>query len=111
MSANSKTSMRCARRWKPIAAAPSVCSHNCRYESFGSFGSVGPFGSSREPERTQLERPERVERLMLKLYNTLTRQEEAFSPSQDATVRMYACGPTVYARAHIGNFRTYVCVD
>ena len=24
---------------------------------------------------------------------------------------MYACGPTVYARAHIGNFRTYVCLD
>jgi cysteinyl-tRNA synthetase len=24
---------------------------------------------------------------------------------------MYACGPTVYARAHIGNFRTFVCVD
>ena len=48
---------------------------------------------------------------MLRLYNTLTRQEEAFSPSPDGTVRMYACGPTVYARAHIGNFRTYVCVD
>jgi len=48
---------------------------------------------------------------MLRLYNTLTRQEETFSPSADGTVRMYACGPTVYARAHIGNFRTYVCVD
>jgi cysteinyl-tRNA synthetase len=48
---------------------------------------------------------------MLRLYNTLTRQEEEFAPSQDGTVRMYACGPTVYARAHIGNFRTYVCVD
>jgi cysteinyl-tRNA synthetase len=24
---------------------------------------------------------------------------------------MYACGPTVYARAHIGNFRTFVCLD
>jgi len=47
----------------------------------------------------------------LRLYNTLTRAEESFSPSQDGTVRMYACGPTVYARAHIGNFRTYVCVD
>ena len=49
--------------------------------------------------------------MTLRLYNTLTRQEEAFSPAQDGTVRMYACGPTVYARAHIGNFRTYVCVD
>lgn len=48
---------------------------------------------------------------MLRLYNTLTRLEEPFAPSQANTVRMYACGPTVYARAHIGNFRTFVCVD
>ena len=48
---------------------------------------------------------------MLRLYNTLTRQQEAFAPGRDRTVRMYACGPTVYARAHIGNFRTFICVD
>lgn len=48
---------------------------------------------------------------MLRLYNTLTRQEEPFTPLRDNTVRMYACGPTVYARAHIGNFRTFICVD
>jgi cysteinyl-tRNA synthetase len=48
---------------------------------------------------------------MLRLYNTLTRQQEPFAPARDDTVRMYACGPTVYARAHIGNFRTLVCVD
>jgi cysteinyl-tRNA synthetase len=48
---------------------------------------------------------------MLRLYNTLTRAEEPFVLPSGNTVRMYACGPTVYARAHIGNFRTYVCVD
>src|SRR4051812_42494508 len=48
---------------------------------------------------------------MLRLFNTLTRQEEPFAPVRDNTVRMYACGPTVYARAHIGNFRTFICVD
>ena len=48
---------------------------------------------------------------MVRLYNTLTRQEEPFAPARDNTVRMYACGPTVYARGHIGNFRTFVCVD
>ncbi len=48
---------------------------------------------------------------MLRLYNTLSRSEEPFEPSRGNTVRMYACGPTVYARAHIGNFRTFVCVD
>jgi cysteinyl-tRNA synthetase len=48
---------------------------------------------------------------MLRLYNTLTRQEEPFTPAHGNTVRMYACGLTVYARGHIGNFRTFVCLD
>ena len=48
---------------------------------------------------------------MLRLYNTLTRQEEPFTPVRDNLVRMYACGLTVYARGHIGNFRTFICVD
>ena len=48
---------------------------------------------------------------MLRLYNTLSRQEEPFAPLNGNTVRLYGCGPTVYARAHIGNFRTYVCLD
>ena len=45
------------------------------------------------------------------LYNTLTRQEEPFSPLLGNTVRMYTCGLTVYARGHIGNFRTFVALD
>ena len=47
----------------------------------------------------------------MRLYNTLTRQEEPFVPSRDETVRMYTCGLTVYNRGHIGNFRTFVCLD
>jgi cysteinyl-tRNA synthetase len=47
----------------------------------------------------------------MRLFNTLSRQEESFEPSRDNTVRMYACGLTVYARGHIGNFRTFVCLD
>src|SRR6185295_4952027 len=47
----------------------------------------------------------------MRLYNTLTRTEEDFTPSQDKLVRMYACGLTVYARGHIGNFRTFIAVD
>jgi len=49
--------------------------------------------------------------MMLRLYNTLTRAEEPFAPAHGNAVRLYGCGPTVYARAHIGNFRTFVCVD
>jgi cysteinyl-tRNA synthetase len=47
----------------------------------------------------------------MRLYNTLTRREEAFAPGVDNTVRMYTCGLTVYARGHIGNFRTFVAMD
>jgi len=47
----------------------------------------------------------------MRLYNTLTRSEEPFAPSIGTTVRMYTCGLTVYARGHIGNFRTFICVD
>jgi cysteinyl-tRNA synthetase len=47
----------------------------------------------------------------VKLFNTLTRQEEEFAPSDGRTVRMYTCGLTVYARGHIGNFRTFVSLD
>jgi cysteinyl-tRNA synthetase len=47
----------------------------------------------------------------MRLYNTLSRSEEPFAPGDGKTVRMYTCGLTVYARGHIGNFRTFVCVD
>src|SRR4030095_3221630 len=47
----------------------------------------------------------------MRLYNTLTRQQQDFAPLRDNTVRMYTCGLTVYARGHIGNFRTFVGVD
>ncbi|MGH9200780.1 MAG: class I tRNA ligase family protein, partial [Vicinamibacterales bacterium] len=47
----------------------------------------------------------------MRLYNTLSRQQEEFAPVRENTVRMYSCGLTVYARGHIGNFRTFVCVD
>ncbi len=47
----------------------------------------------------------------MRLYNTLTRRVEEFRPARDNTVRMYTCGLTVYARGHIGNFRTFTCLD
>src|SRR5438045_6228009 len=47
----------------------------------------------------------------MRLYNTLTRSEETFTPGPDNIVRMYTCGLTVYARGHIGNFRTFICLD
>ncbi len=46
-----------------------------------------------------------------RLYNTLTRKIESFSPADGETVRIYACGPTVYRPAHLGNFRTFLFED
>ena len=40
-----------------------------------------------------------------------TSEEGAAGSGPDETVRMYTCGLTVYARGHIGNFRTFVCLD
>lgn len=48
---------------------------------------------------------------MLRFYNTLTRKIEEFTPLSPDIVTVYACGPTVYDYAHIGNFRTYVMTD
>src|SRR6185369_11779148 len=47
----------------------------------------------------------------MRLHNTLTRRDEEFVPADGKTVRMYTCGLTVYARGHIGNFRTFVTLD
>jgi cysteinyl-tRNA synthetase len=47
----------------------------------------------------------------MRLYNTLSRAEETFTPGPGNSVRMYTCGLTVYARGHVGNFRTFVCLD
>jgi cysteinyl-tRNA synthetase len=47
----------------------------------------------------------------LKLYNTLTRDKETFTPLVPGEVRMYSCGPTVYNHPHIGNLRTFLWSD
>ena len=47
----------------------------------------------------------------MKLYNTLSRTVEEFSPHEDQKVKMYTCGPTVYREIHIGNLRTYITSD
>jgi cysteinyl-tRNA synthetase len=48
---------------------------------------------------------------MLKLFNTLTRQLESFKPANENVVRIFTCGPSVYQRSHIGNFRTFMFED
>jgi len=49
--------------------------------------------------------------MTLRFHNTRTREVEPFEPLEEGRVRMYTCGPTVYDRAHIGNFRTFTWED
>lgn len=48
---------------------------------------------------------------MIKIYNTLTRKKEVFTPLEEGKVKMYVCGPTVYNYIHIGNGRSTVSFD
>ncbi len=47
----------------------------------------------------------------LKVYNSLTRRKEEFVPEVKGFVRMYVCGPTVYAHSHLGHAKSYVSFD
>jgi cysteinyl-tRNA synthetase len=47
----------------------------------------------------------------LKVYNTLTRKLEEFTPLQAGRVGMYVCGPTVYGPPHLGHGKSYVSFD
>src|ERR1700719_266752 len=49
--------------------------------------------------------------MALRLHDTLTRALREVQPLEDGHVRIYTCGPTVYARSHIGNFRTFLFED
>ncbi len=49
--------------------------------------------------------------MSLVIYNTLSREKEAFAPLDAGHVRLYVCGPTVYDYVHIGNARPVVVFD
>jgi cysteinyl-tRNA synthetase len=44
----------------------------------------------------------------IRLYDTRTREVRPFEPRDDGKVGIYACGPTVYSRIHVGNARPFV---
>ena len=48
---------------------------------------------------------------MLTLFNSLGKKLEPFKPANENTVYIFTCGPSVYQRAHIGNFRTFLFED
>src|SRR4030042_2656731 len=48
---------------------------------------------------------------MLRLFNTFNRKIETFQPVREEPVAVFTCGPSVYQRSHIGNFRTFLFED
>ena len=47
----------------------------------------------------------------LKIYNSLSKSKEVFTPVTEGRVGMYVCGPTVYSNVHLGNLRTFMSFD
>lgn len=48
---------------------------------------------------------------MLSLYNTMTRSVEPFKPRKKGEAAVFTCGPSIYRRPHIGNYRTFMYED
>ncbi|MFB0520167.1 MAG: hypothetical protein ACETWD_01920 [Desulfatiglandales bacterium] len=48
---------------------------------------------------------------MLRLFNSLGKRIETFRPADEKVVNIFTCGPSVYQRSHIGNFRTFLFED
>jgi cysteinyl-tRNA synthetase len=49
--------------------------------------------------------------MSLKIYNTMSRKKEPFQTIEPGKVRMYVCGPTVYAKAHVGHAMSSLVFD
>ena len=71
-------------------------------------GSGKPFPKSKE---SSVQARRKGDHMTLKFYNSLTRSRDEFKPINAENVRMYACGPTVYDYAHIGNARPIIVFD
>jgi cysteinyl-tRNA synthetase len=48
---------------------------------------------------------------MLELYNTMSRTKEVFRPLEGKRVKMFTCGPSIYRRPHVGNYRSFLWED
>ncbi len=57
---------------------------------------------SNSPERTPVQ---------LRVYNTMSRSKETFEPIEAGKVKMFTCGPSIYQRPHVGNYRTFLFED
>jgi cysteinyl-tRNA synthetase len=52
-----------------------------------------------------------MEQIILKFYNSRTKQIDLFEHDKSILINMYTCGPTVYDRVHLGNLKTFLWSD
>ncbi len=45
------------------------------------------------------------------IYNSLSSKKEKFKPTNNSSIGIYVCGPTVYGDVHLGNCRTFISFD
>ena len=50
-------------------------------------------------------------KIIMNIFNTLTKQKEEFKPIKPNHINMYICGVTVYDECHLGHARAYVSFD
>ncbi|CAA6661461.1 unnamed protein product [Spirodela intermedia] len=101
------------RKRTPPEASPSPSSSSFRRRTvcfFSSDGnSSGPSSAASSPTSASPSTSPSAEELYL--YNTMTKQREAFRPRVPGKVGMYVCGVTTYDLSHIGHARAYVTFD
>jgi cysteinyl-tRNA synthetase len=52
-----------------------------------------------------------IKKESIKIYNSYTKKKDLFSPIHNKYIGMYVCGPTVYKKTHLGNYRTFIFFD
>ncbi|KNE59999.1 cysteine-tRNA ligase [Allomyces macrogynus ATCC 38327] len=99
------------------AAAPRFATPATTFLTRATMSNSAPTAASAAATTTTPRQPAwhqpapKAEVPVLKIYNSLTRQKEVFTPANGRQVTWYNCGPTVYDAAHIGHARLYMTVD
>ncbi|KAL6985242.1 cysteine--tRNA ligase [Sarracenia purpurea var. burkii] len=96
---------------KISVAGDKYSDNRTRVRGFSSIGQSQPSVNEKTCKIIDGGGAERESSSELWLYNTMSKQKEAFRPKVAGKVGMYVCGVTAYDLSHIGHARVYVCFD
>ena len=89
-----------------VRARPRTRNDRRRRDDHGRHGILGPERGNRRVGDGAAGKA-----VTLQLHDTMSRELVAVEPIEPGHVRLYTCGPTVWNRVHIGNFRTFIFED